>query len=372
MKLAILGATGSIGTQALEILRFHRLRPVILTGGKNDALMESLAREFLPSFCYMADEKAGKALAEALRDTSVTVRWDEESLLEAASYAGCNRVLNALPGLSGLPPTLAALRAGKKLLLANKESLVCGGDLVTALAQTPILPVDSEHSAIFQCLQGGRQGLRQLILTASGGAFRGYTREKLQNITPEMALCHPNWSMGAKVTLDSATLLNKGLELIEAMVLFGLPSERISVVVHPQSIVHSLVEYNDGAMVAQLGTPDMRTPIQYALFYPERKPCPSPPLSLTDMGALTFETPDTATFPCLTLARRAAEQGGNAGAVLSGAGEGAAEAFLAGRCQFLEIPDRIERALQTIQHWENPTLEDILQSAGEAYRLAAQ
>lgn len=367
-KLSLLGSTGSIGRQTLEVMAFHGLRPAVLTGHRNGVLLEEQARRFTPELVCVADEAAGRDVRQRLSDTSVKVMTGPESLLYAASHQSADTVLNALVGLAGLAPTMAALGAGKRLLLANKESLVYGGALVTAAAPGGIIPVDSEHSAIFQCLRGGRQGVRRLILTASGGAFRGWPRERLDMVTPDMALRHPNWSMGPKVTVDSATLLNKGLECIEAMHLFGVSADSISVVIHPQSIVHSLVEYDDGAMVAQLGAPDMRLPIQYALFYPERKPCPGPPLDLLRAGTLTFEEPDREAFPCLELALSAARRGGNAGAVLCGAGEAAVEDFLRGGCSFLGIPERIERALSAVPFLPHPTLEELF----ETDRLARQ
>ncbi|MCL2082865.1 MAG: 1-deoxy-D-xylulose-5-phosphate reductoisomerase [Oscillospiraceae bacterium] len=367
-KLSILGSTGSIGRQALEIIRFHKLRPTILTARKNIALLEAQAREFLPDRCYVSEPGEGRQLRLALADTPIKVSYGQESICEAAAHHSCQTVLNALVGISGLHPTLAALDSGKRLLLANKESLVYGGELVTRRAQTPIIPVDSEHSAIFQCLQGGGYGLKRIILTASGGPFRGYTNEQLRRVAPQDALRHPNWNMGAKVTVDSATLLNKGLELIEAIHLFSLKADEISVIIHKQSIIHSMVEYNDGAVIAQLGTPDMRLPIQYALFYPLRKPCPGEPLKLD--GELTFEPPDLETFPCLTLAIRAAKQGGNAGAILSAAGEGAVESFLNGNCSFTDIPERIQKAQRTVAHIKDPSLRELEESAQIAYRMS--
>ena len=375
MTLSLLGATGSIGRQALEVMEPLRIRPAVLAAGRNAALLEEQARRFLPELVCAADDDAGRSLRTSLADTPVTVRYGAESILEAAAYPGADTVLNALPGTGGLRPTLAALQADKRLLLANKESLVCGGTLVTNTAKRGIIPVDSEHSAIFQCLESGRKAdpLRQrntdmgssvtlVTLTASGGAFRGFTPEQLRSVTPEMALTHPTWRMGPKVTVDSATLLNKGLEVIEAVHLFGLPPEKIGVVLHPESIIHAMVEYTDGAILAQLAPPDMRLPIQYALTYPERRPCPAAKLDLIKLGSLTFAEPDRRAFRCLALAERAAREGGNMGAVLCGAGEKAADAFLRGECGFLEIPERIERALDSVPFIPNPTVEEILQT----------
>ncbi len=372
---SLLGSTGSIGLQALEVMEMHSLYPVALTARRDVSNMENQARRFLPRLVCMAGEAAGRDLAVRLQDTPVTVRWGEESLLEAAAHPDADGVLNALVGIAGLRPSLAALGAGHALLLANKESMVCGGHLVTAAAganKLPIWPVDSEHSAIAQCLEAGTQGVKRLILTASGGAFRGYSPEMLRGVTPEMALKHPNWNMGAKVTVDSATLLNKGLEVIEAMWLFGFGEDRISVVVHPQSIIHSLIEYEDGGMLAQLGTPDMRLPIQYALLGGRRAPCLSPPLDLTSVPALQFEKPDTDTFPCLELARQAARRGGNAGAVLNAAGETAVELFLSGAILFTDIPLCIELALSRTDFVSAPGLNDIFMSDAQARALVRE
>ncbi|MDR1669985.1 MAG: 1-deoxy-D-xylulose-5-phosphate reductoisomerase [Oscillospiraceae bacterium] len=356
MNLALLGSTGSVGRQALEVLDKP---PLVLTASKNAALLEEQARRLQPRLVCLEDESAGRNLKTALADTPVTVRYGAESAAEAASFSGADTVLNAISGVTGLLPTLAALNAGKRLLLANKESLVCGAPLIRKARE--IIPVDSEHSAVFQCLQGAEpDSVKRVILTASGGAFRGFSREQLEQVTPEAALRHPTWRMGKKVTIDSATLLNKGFELIEAMVLFALPYEKVSIVLHPESIIHSLVEYTDGAMLAQLAVPDMRLPIRYALTYPARKPAPVRPLDLTAQGSLTFAEPDRETFRCLALAERAAQAGGNMGAALCGAGEAAVEAFLAGRVGFLEIEERIERSLDNTPLIENPSLDDIL------------
>jgi 1-deoxy-D-xylulose-5-phosphate reductoisomerase len=370
VKLSLLGSTGSIGRQALDVLEALGVKPIVITGHSNTKRLEEQARKYRPELVCAADEGAGRVLKTALADTSVTVRYGEESILEGAAYPGADTVLNALSGVSGLRPTLAALEADKRLLLANKESLVCGGELVMSAAKRGIIPVDSEHSAIFQCryatgsdlLCGGDGDIHSVILTASGGAFRGYTADQLRNVTPKMALAHPTWNMGPKITVDSATLLNKGLEVIEAMHLFSLPPEKIRVVLHPESIIHSLVEYNDGAVIAQLAPPDMRLPIQYALTYPHRAPCPVKRLDLAALQSLTFAEPDRKTFRCLALAEHAAKMGGNMGAALCGAGESAVEAFLAGRCGFLEIAERVERALDDTAFMRNPTIEDILQT----------
>lgn len=358
-KLSLLGSTGSIGRQTLEVIEPLGIRIAVLAAGRNAILLEDQARRFLPDLVCIEDEAAGRCLKTALADTSVKVLYGAESILEAAAYGGADTVLNALAGVAGLRPTLAALDAGKRLLLANKESLVCGGTLVTKAAKQGIIPVDSEHSAVFQCLEAGRSDIFRIILTASGGPFRGFSREQTRSVTPEMALAHPTWRMGAKITVDCATLLNKGLELIEAMHLFSLPPEKISVVLHPESIIHSMVEYNDGAVLAQLAPPDMRLPIQYALTYPQRKPSPTERLDLAALSSLTFAEPDREVFPCLALAERAARAGGNMSAALCGAGEAAVSAFLAGECGFYEIPEHIERVLNDTPFIQEPALSDI-------------
>jgi 1-deoxy-D-xylulose-5-phosphate reductoisomerase len=366
VRLSLLGSTGSVGRQALEVLESLGASPVVLSAHNNTKRLEEQVRKFRPELVCVADEGAGRALKTSLADTAVTVRYGEDSVIEAAEYPGADTVLNALSGVAGLRPTLAALDAGKGLLLANKESLVCGGELVMSAAKKDIIPIDSEHSAIFQCRRAGRDDeIHSVILTASGGAFRGYTTGQLRTVTPKMALSHPTWNMGTKITVDSATLLNKGLEVIEAMHLFSLPPEKIRVVLHPESIIHSLVEYNDGAVIAQLAPPDMRLPIQYALTCPERKPCLGKRLGLAALGSLTFAEPDRKTFRCLALAERVARKGGNMGAALCGAGESAAEDFLAGRCGFLDIAERIEQALENTPYIQSPTIDDILQTVKE-------
>lgn len=368
MNAAILGSTGSIGKQTLEVMEAHGLRPAALAAKRSDQMLEEQARRYRPHTVCLEDEAAARALKTALADTDIRVLGGREGVLETASMHGTDTVLNAMVGMAGLEPSLAAVGAGKRLLLANKEALVCGGSVLMEAAReagVPILPVDSEHSAIFQCLQAGKQGVRRLHLTASGGPFRGWNREQLRSVTPDMALKHPNWSMGPKVTCDSALLLNKGLELMEARWLFDLPPEKISVVVHPQSIVHSLVEYEDGAMLAQLGAPDMRLPIQYALLYPRRAACPGKSMDLAALGTLTFEAPDREAFPCLELAYRAAEAGGTAGAVFNAAAETAVEDFLRGQCGFLEVPERIAAALERDPKITAPTLDEILDTDRE-------
>ena len=374
-RISILGSTGSIGRQSLEVIAACGMTVGALTANRNVERMEEQVRQFQPELAVMMDEGAAADLKVRTADTGVRVAAGPEGLLEAASLPSADCVVTAVVGIAGLEPTLAAIRAGKRVALANKETMVCAGELVTGEADrlgVDIVPVDSEHSAIFQCLQGCRDRgeVRRLILTASGGPFFGCAREQLAAVGPEQALKHPNWSMGAKITIDSATLMNKGLELIEAMRLFRMPPEKISIAVHRESIVHSLVEYSDGAVLAQLGAPDMRLPIQYALTWPERRPGPAKPLDLLSCPPLTFAPPDLETFPCLRLALEAAGRGGTATAVLNGANEVAVERFLKGEISFLDIPVLVERALERVPVVSDPGLEDILE-ADRAAREAA-
>ena len=350
-RVAILGSTGSIGVQALDVVaRFPgRFQVVDLAAGRNASRLLEQIRAFRPRFVSVADEAAARALrAEA--PAGVEVLSGDAGAVAIASHADVDFVLAAISGGAGLLSTAAAIDAGKPVGLANKESLVLAGEVLTARAaakSVPILPVDSEHSAIYQSLCGhNRSEVRRLLLTASGGPLRTVPSEELAAVRPERALKHPNWSMGAKITIDSATLMNKGLEVIEARWLFGVPPSRIDIIVHPESIVHSMVEYIDGSMVAQLGISDMRGPISYAMAYPERLPLDLAPLDLTRLGKLTFEKPDPARFPAFTLAYRALELGGTAPAVLSGADEGAVAAFLAGRCRFTDIAELCADALE--------------------------
>ena len=350
-RVAILGSTGSIGVQALDVVaRFPgRFQVVGLAAGWNASRLLEQIRAFRPRFVSVADEAAARALrAEA--PAGVEVLSGDAGAVAIASHADVDFVLAAISGGAGLLSTAAAIDAGKPVGLANKESLVLAGEVLTARAAAkgvPILPVDSEHSAIYQSLCGhNRSEVRRLLLTASGGPLRTVPSEELAEVRPERALKHPNWSMGAKITIDSATLMNKGLEVIEARWLFGVPPSRIDIIVHPESIVHSMVEYIDGSMVAQLGISDMRGPISYAMAYPERLPLDLAPLDLTRLGKLTFEKPDPARFPAFTLAYRALELGGTAPAVLSGADEGAVAAFLAGRCRFTDIAELCAYALE--------------------------
>ena len=371
MTISLLGSTGSIGRQSLEVIAACGMTAAALTANRDEARLEEQCRRFGPRLAVMMDERAAAGLRVRLADTPVRVASGMEGLLEAASLEEADTVLTAVVGMVGLRPTLAALEAGKWVALANKETLVCAGELVMETADrrgAELLPVDSEHSALFQCLQGCRSHgeVKRLILTASGGPFFGMNREAVYHATREQALKHPNWSMGAKITVDSATLMNKGLEVMEAMHLYGMPAEKISVVIHRESIIHSLVEYCDNAMIAQLGAPDMRLPIQYALTYPKRIPGPATPLDLWNCGPLTFGTPDVEAFPCLALALEAAKTGGTAGAILNGANEGAVAQFLAGEIGFLDIPVKVERALSQIKVVQNPTMQDILEADAAA------
>ena len=364
-KVAVLGSTGSIGRQSLDVIAACGMEAAALAANSSVKRMEEQARQFKPSIAALADEKAAADLRARLADTSVRVLGGLEGVLEAATFSSADTVIAALVGMAGLRPTLASIREGKRVCLANKETLVCAGPLVLEEAQdygARLYPVDSEHSAIFQCLESNldRGEVKRLILTCSGGPFYGRKREELVDITVEDALRHPNWSMGAKITVDSATLMNKGLEVIEAMHLYHMPVEKISVVIHRESIIHSLVEYCDNAMLAQLGAPDMRLPIQYALTYPGRVSGPSTPLDLWNCGPLTFGTPDLEAFPCLALALEAAKTGGTARAILNGANEGAVAQFLAGKIGFLDIPAKVEKALSQIKAVQNPAMQDIL------------
>ena len=370
MGLSLLGATGSIGRQTLDVAEHLGLAVCALAAGKRVRELEDAARRFRPKLAVLYDEKAAAELRIKLADTETKVLSGMGGLLEAASFPEADTVLAAMSGAVGLRPALRALEAGKKLALANKETLVCAGNLVTALAKErglPLLPVDSEHSAIFQCLQGGGE-VRRILLTASGGPFRTLGREALKTVTREDALKHPNWAMGPKITVDSATLMNKGLEFIEAMWLFGLPPEKITVLVHPQSVVHSAVEFADGAVIAQLGTPDMRLPIQLALTWPERKPSPAPALDLTKTAPLTFEEPDLRRFPCLALAMECAGHKGTADcAVMNAANEEAVGAFLRGQIGFTQIYDLVAAVLEKLSGLPGGSLEEIV-AADEAAR----
>jgi len=367
-SVSILGSTGSIGRQSLDIIsRLDGVQVAALTAGTNAALMAEQCRQFRPVLAVMATEEAAHELREMIKDIPVRINWGEEGLIEAATIGEADCIITAVVGMVGLKPTLAAIRAGKRIGLANKETLVCAGELVMAEAQkygTEIIPVDSEHSAIFQCLMGSADSreIKRLILTCSGGPFFSLDKEALKTVTKADALKHPNWKMGAKITIDCATLMNKGLEVIEAMHLYQMPLEKVDVVIHRQSIVHSMVEFVDGAVMAQLGTPDMRIPIQLALTYPERIACPVDALDLIGCGPLSFVKPDTERFPCLALAMECAKRGGNACAVMNGANEEAVAMFLADRIGFYDIYRLVSAAVEEVPHLENPTLEQILES----------
>ena len=371
--VSILGSTGSIGRQSLDIIRGLDVKVAALTAGTSVERMAEQCREFRPSLAVMATKETADELKAELSDLDITIAWGEEGLIQAAAIEEADCVITAVVGMVGLKPTLAAIHARKRIGLANKETLVCAGELVMAEAEKygcEIIPVDSEHSAIFQCLMGSRdrREVKKLILTCSGGPFFGKTREELVGVTKADALRHPNWKMGPKITIDCSTLMNKGLEVIEAMRLYGLPLEQVDVVIHRQSIVHSLVEYVDGAVMAQMGAPDMRLPIQLAMTYPERTACPVDALDLTTCGALTFCKPDLEAFPCLALAYRCAKMGGTACAVMNGANEAAVALYLDDKIGFYDIYDLVSGAVDTIENIQDPTLEQIL----EADRLARQ
>ena len=371
-NISILGSTGSIGRQTLDIIsRMKDVRVCALTAGASVEMMAEQCRQFYPRLAVMASESAALELKERISDLNIEIGWGEEGLIRAASMEEADCVITAVVGMVGLKPTLAAIRAKKRIGLANKETLVCAGELVMAEAEkygVEIIPVDSEHSAIFQCLMGNShpRQIKRLILTCSGGPFFGMTREQLKSVTKADALKHPNWKMGAKITIDCATLMNKGLEVIEAMRLYRLPLEQVDVVIHRQSIAHSFVEFVDGAVMAQLGAPDMRLPIQLALTYPDRMECPVDPLDLTKCGALTFFQPDMENFPCLALARRCAKLGGTACAVMNGANEEAVALFLDDKIGFYDIYELVSRAVEEVPNVMEPDLEAVL----EADRLA--
>ena len=371
--VSILGSTGSIGRQSLDVISRMDVQVAALTAGTSVDRMAEQCREFSPQLAVMATKEAADALKLKISDLPTRVAWGEEGLIEAATMEGVDCVITAVVGMLGLKPTLAAIRAGKRIGLANKETLVCAGELVMAEAKkyhAEIIPVDSEHSAIFQCLMGVREKreIKRLILTCSGGPFYGMNRQQLTNVTRSDALKHPNWKMGEKITIDCATLMNKGLEVIEAMRLYDLPLEQVDVVIHRQSIVHSFVECIDGAVMAQMGAPDMRLPIQLALTYPQRQECPVDALDLTTCGALTFAKPDLEAFPCLRLARDCAGKGGNACAVMNGANEAAVALYLQDKIGFYDIYELVLGAVNAVAFIENPDLEQILESD----RLARQ
>lgn len=363
--ISLLGSTGSIGVQALDVARMHGYRVLGLAAGRNIELLEKQAREFNPILVAVADIVAAKQLKTALADTNIKVIGGSDAICEVARLE-CNTVLNAIVGIAGLRPTIAAIDAGNDIALANKETLVAAGNIVMKKAKeanVKILPVDSEHSAIFQSMQGVPEGaVSKILLTASGGPFFNKSKDDLKNVTPEMALKHPNWDMGAKITIDSATMMNKGLEVIEAMHLFNVSPDDIEVLVHRESIIHSAIETCDGAVIAQLGTPDMRIPIQYALTYPNRYKCPAPKLSLTDIAKLTFYKPDYEAFGCLRACLNAARDGGLRPASANGANELCVDMFLKGKIGFLDIGEYVAAASENAQKIENYTLDDVFEA----------
>lgn len=369
--ISILGSTGSIGTQSLDVCRMHNYSVKCLTANSNVDLIEKQIREFNPEIVCMMNEKAANDLKVKISDTKTKVVAGLDGLIECATYDGADTVLNSVVGMIGLQPTLEAIKARKTIALANKETLVAGGHLVTNLAKeygVSILPVDSEHSAIFQAMQGSpsKSAIKKIILTASGGPFFGKTLEELENVTAADALKHPNWDMGQKITIDSATMMNKGLEFIEAKWLFDMPNEDIEIVVHRESVVHSAIVYQDNSMIAQLGVPDMRIPIQYALTYPERKPSPVAPLSLADYGKLTFFEPDYKTFKCIDVCKNAINMGGLHPAAANGANEESVKLFLEGKIKFTDIAYLNDKAMRNAPEKENFTLADVLETDKQA------
>ena len=374
--VSILGSTGSIGRQTLDIIDNLGLPVAALTAGSNAERMAEQCRKYRPKLAVMSTEAAANQLKEKIADLPTEIMWGEEGLIAAATIPDADCIITAVVGMVGLKPTLAAIRAHKRIGLANKETLVCAGQLVMAEAKkynAEIIPVDSEHSAIFQCLMGcgDRREVKRILLTCSGGPFYGKTREELGVVTKAVTLKHPNWKMGAKITIDCATLMNKGLEVIEAMRLYDLPLEQVDVLIHRQSIVHSMVEFTDGAVMAQLGAPDMRLPIQLAMTYPERSATPVDFLDLTSCGALTFAHPDMDAFPCLKLARDCAAKGGTACPAMNGANEEAVALFLDDKIGFYDIYDLVSRAVEAVPFIAEPSLDEILESdrlAREAVR----
>jgi 1-deoxy-D-xylulose-5-phosphate reductoisomerase len=374
-KICILGSTGSIGTQALEVIDAHDdlFEAYVLTAGNNADLLIKQARKFLPCAVVIADESKYTQVCEALADLPIQVYAGSDAICQVVTMEPIDMVLTALVGFSGLQPTISAIKARKPIALANKETLVVAGELITSLCNeygVPMLPVDSEHSAIFQSLMGENSPIEKIILTASGGPFRKFTLDEMEKVTAAQALKHPNWDMGAKITIDSATMMNKGFEVIEAKWLFGIDASKIQVVVHPQSIVHSAVQFEDGAVKAQLGAPDMRVPIQLALSYPARLKSDFPRINWWDLQDLTFERPDLDLFPCLALAYKAINIGGNAPCVVNAANEVVNLAFRQERCRFLQMAEIINKTLEQIPHIKEPTLEDYLETDNLARHTA--
>lgn len=376
-KIAVVGSTGSIGTQTLDVVRMMGYEVAALTAGRNIALLEKQIREFKPKLAAVADEKAARDLRACVRDLDIKILSGKEGICEAAAAPDADITLNAVVGIAGLAPTMAAIKSCKTLALANKESLVAAGEIVIGEAKkngVEILPVDSEHSAIFQCLQGSRdvgRELKKILLTASGGPFFGYTKKQLERVTVNEALHNPNWSMGAKITVDSSTLMNKGLELVEACRLFNLPPKDVEIVVHRQSIIHSAVEFCDGAVIAQMGVPDMRIPIQYALTYPKRYPSPAKSMDIFSVGDLTFSKPDIDTFKCLGVMIKAAGVGGLATAAANGANEQAVKYFLEGKIPFTSIGELVESAAFR-NYGSDLSLDAVYEADGAARRHVAK
>lgn len=374
-RIAILGSTGSIGTQALDVIRQHpsEFEARVLTAGSNWELLVKQAREFHPDAVVIANESYYDAVCEALADLPIKVYTGSDALCQVVASDSIDLVLTAMVGFAGLRPTVAAIQAGKTLALANKETLVVAGRLIRNLCEqhrVGILPVDSEHSAIFQSLNGeAHNRVRRILLTASGGPFRHFTVDQLREVTPAQALQHPNWKMGAKITIDSATMMNKGFEMIEARWLYDVKPRDIQVVVHPESVIHSAVEFDDGAVMAQLGTPDMRLPIQYAFSYPRRLPLNGEPLDLFSLGALHFERPDEERFPCLRLAYEAIERGGNMPCILNAANEVTNLAFREGKISFYDISDFTERAMKQMSFLAEPTLDELFETDAQTRQM---
>ncbi len=377
-SIAILGSTGSIGTQALDVISRHpdRFEAYALVANNRVELLIEQARTFLPEVVVIANESRYAQLKSALSDLPIKVWCGSRAVEEVVQDDAVDMVLTAMVGISGLQPTIRAITAGKSIALANKETLVVAGELITSLAlkhRTPVLPVDSEHSAIFQCLNGeGDNKIEKILLTASGGPFRTFTKEELERVTKAQALAHPNWNMGEKVTIDSSTLINKGFEMIEARWLFGVEPSQIEVIVHPQSIIHSMVQFEDRSVMAQLGQPDMRMPIQYAFSYPQRLPSDVVPLNFFELSQLTFEKPDRDKFPNLTYAYQSVEAGGNMPCILNAANEVAVALFLQERIGYLQMSRLIERTLQAASFVKSPTLDDYLQTDAETRAIITE
>ncbi|MCM1298304.1 MAG: 1-deoxy-D-xylulose-5-phosphate reductoisomerase [Firmicutes bacterium] len=363
-----MGSTGSIGTQVLDVARLHNIKIKALSAETSVKLLERQAREFAPQYVCAADESKYKELKLSLKDTDVKVLCGKEGLCQLASLK-CDTTVNAIVGTAGFAPTLAAVKARNDIALANKETLVVGGEIIIKQIKEKkvrLLPIDSEHSAIFQCLMGkGENKFRKILLTASGGPFRGFTKEQLKTVNKSQALKHPNWSMGAKITIDSATMMNKGLELIEAVWLFGATSEQVEIIIHPQSILHSAVEFEDGSVIGQLGVPDMRIPIQLALTYPKRVNSCARSLSLTEIGSLTFEKPNNDVFPCMDIARSALKKGGNMPCIINKANEISVKMFLEDKIGFWEIPNKIRSAMESVKYIKEISPEIIFETERE-------